>query len=194
MEERFRSQPSGFRKTISSESFIEKVLLLVLTIVLSGFLIPYITNWIQSRKSKNEVVLQAQSKLIDDVSKTLMAYETLLIDISWYKTESGKSEAMYKKALDRYSEQSVGLLTDWRVESIRAKQLASESIGNQLDSFQIKMLELQDKPMNILRQDKNATFKDWQALRDTNADMLQEARNLISRLSIEMGITKSDIK
>lgn len=71
-------------KTLNSESFIGNAIILVLPVLLSGLLIPYVTNEIQRIKTKNEIIFQAQSKLLDDVSKTILTYETLLADISWF--------------------------------------------------------------------------------------------------------------
>ena len=187
------SNNSILLKTIKNESFIEKFVLLILTVFLSGLLIPYITTQIQRTKARNDIVLQAQNKLLDDVTQTLLTYETLLLDISWYKTPNGYNEEMHKKSFERYSERSVDLLSEWRIESIKAKNLASIEISKKLDSFQLKMFDLQDSKMNKLYRE-NSSDSVWNELHNTNLQMLAEVNQLIPQLASEMKITKEDIK
>jgi hypothetical protein len=180
-------------KTIMSESFLEKFILLLLTAFLSGLIIPYVTTEIQRNKARNDIVLQAQNRLLEDVSRTLLIYETLLLDVSWFKTPSGNNEQMHQKAFERYQERAVDLLSEWRVESVKAKTLVSIEMSEKLDSFQVKMFRLQDTPMNKLYREKGSV-SEWQELHKTNAGMLDEANTLIANLAIEMKITQSSIK
>ena len=186
-------EKSGFLKTLRSESFIEKIVLLFVTALISGLLIPYVTNEIQRTKSKNEVILQAQSKLLDDVSKTLLTYETLLADISWFKTSSAYDTLMHQKALEKYTDRAVDLLTEWRLESVRARNLASIEISSNLDSFQQKMFRLQDTPMNELHKTKGSDLE-WQNLHKVNTQMLTEANNLVIQLAKDMKLTRENVK
>ncbi|MCX2454333.1 hypothetical protein OQX61_23890 [Pedobacter sp. PLR] len=192
MNQKIPKEKSILTKVFGNESFIEKLFLLFLTALLSGLIIPYVGTEIQRNKARNDIVLQAQSKLLEDVSKTLLTYETLLLDISWFKTDKGHNEEMHKKAFARYSERAVDLLADWRVESIRVKSLASAETSKKLDSFQLTMFHIQDSPMNILYREKGSVCK-WEQLHKINADMLFQAQKLISDLAIEMKITKGDI-
>ncbi len=50
-------------RTFANESFVEKVGLLVITVILSGFLIPFVSNEIQRKKTKNETLLQVYRPL-----------------------------------------------------------------------------------------------------------------------------------
>ena len=186
-------EKSILSKTLGSESFIEKIVLLFVTVLLSGLLIPYVTNEIQRTKSKNEVILQAQSKLLDDVSKTLLIYETLLADISWFKTSGAYDTVMHQKAFEKYTDRAVDLLTDWRLESVKARNLASVKISADLDSFQQKMFRLQDTPMNELHKNKGSDLK-WENLHKVNTQMLTEANNLVIQLAKDMNLTRSNVE
>lgn len=180
-------------KTLASESFLEKIILLFITVFISGLLVPYISNEIQRGRSKNEIILQAQSKLIDDVSKTLLTYETLLADISWFKTPEAYDSIAHQRAFEKYTDRSVDLLVEWRQASVKAHTLASPQISAALDSLQMKMFELQDTPMNVLHK-KGGTKLEWKDLHSVNIKMLLETKDLIVRLSKEMNISKTDIK
>ncbi|MEO3403238.1 hypothetical protein AAFN85_05015 [Mucilaginibacter sp. CAU 1740] len=184
---------SVFKRVLVSESFLEKLFLLLATAILSGILIPYFTNKIQTDKARNEIVLQSQKNLLNDISKTLLTYETLLLDISWFKNNIATDSAMHEQAFKNYTSRSVDLLTDWRVESIKAKDLVSEDMSKKLDVFQLKMFKLQDSPMNRLHK-QNGNNEEWAKLHRVNAQMLKEATDLISDLAKEIKITKSDLK
>jgi len=176
-----------------SDSFVEKASLLLLTALISGFLVPYISSEIQRRAARNDAIIQSQTKLLDDVSRTLMTYETLLLDVSWYKTVEGYDEEMHKLAYKKYADRVVDLLTDWRVEAIKARTLSSPEVSDRLTSFQQKMFRLQDGPMINLFREK-AAGPQWQELHETNRKMANEAKELISDLAIEMKLTKDNIK
>src|SRR4051794_27464018 len=104
------THPSKIRKILLGESFIEKASLLILTALISGLLIPYIGNNIQSKKAKNDIVFQNQSKLLDDIAKTLLTYETLVLDVSWYKSNSLIEDSfIHQKAYERYTNKVVDL-------------------------------------------------------------------------------------
>lgn len=184
---------SAVLKTLSNESFIEKFILLILTVLLSGLIIPYVTSEIQRRKTRNDILIQAQTKLLDDVTRTIMTYETLLLDISWYQTPDGYNREMHRKAFNRYSDRATELLTDWRVESLKARYLSSILISNRLDSLQQEMFRLQDSPMNILYREDSSVVK-WQKLHSINGKMASDARRLIYDLAIEMKLTNDNIK
>jgi hypothetical protein len=184
---------STLSKTISSESFLEKIILLIITVLLSGLLIPYVTSEIQRRKIKNDIILQAQSELLEDVSKTLLTYETLLADISWYKLPKISDTVMHEKAFQNYTTRSVELLAEWRVEAVKANNLSSFEMSDALNNFQLEMFRLQDEPMFKLHK-KKGTGEEWENLHNINTQMLTKANQLIIQLAKEMKITKNSIK
>ncbi len=184
---------SPFSKTICSESFLEKLILLTLTVLLSGLLIPYVSGEIQRTKTKNDIILQAQSKLLEDVTKTLLTYETLLADISWYKKTMINDTVMHEKVFHNYTARSVDLLAEWRVAAIKANNLSSSEMSAALNNFQFEMFSLQDEPMFKLHK-KKGTTKEWDSLHSINTQMLTKANNLVIQLSKEMSITKNSIR
>jgi hypothetical protein len=105
---------SVVRNALTSESFVEKVALLLLTALLSGFLLPYAiaryNNEASARQKaddfarlKNDSILQAQAKLVEDFATIVLTYETLALDVSWYKTKAGRDEKLYQAAYAKYS-------------------------------------------------------------------------------------------
>jgi hypothetical protein len=110
------------RKALTSESFVEKVALLLITVVLSGIIVPVLITYFnaqaaerqkesESRNARNEVILQAQKRLLDEFSDMLLTYETLALDVSWYRTKLGYDMTRYQKAYERYSDRTVELIS-----------------------------------------------------------------------------------
>jgi hypothetical protein len=75
-------QASVLRNVLTSESFLEKVVLLLLTAVLSGFLLPYAiaryNDGVAARlkaadlaRAKNDSIVQAQAKLVEDFANVV---------------------------------------------------------------------------------------------------------------------------
>src|SRR5664279_4047808 len=115
-------KPSTLRNAVTSESFAEKVILLLFAALLSGIIAPYLigryNNDASTRqkaadlaRSKNDSILQAQSKLVEEFATVVLTYETLALDVTWYKTSAGKDEKLYMKAYERYSDRIVDLLS-----------------------------------------------------------------------------------
>lgn len=174
---------------LKSDSFIEKALLLVLTALLSGLIVPLVIKSIDSAREGREMLFRAQAKLFDDVSETLLTGETLMLDISWFGTPDAKNADMQRKAFERYSERSVDLVAKWRIQSSRAQTLASPHVSSKLNAFQIRFFSEQDTPMN--RQwIKCGTECDWQQMHSKNIAMLSEANSLIVELANDLGLTK----
>jgi len=96
---------SNLIKTIKSQSFSEKFLLLIATLLFSRFLIPLITNEMQKiNRIRNEVISQAQVKLLEDATRNIITYEMLVLNVSYFKTSDIDNKAMQEKAFQRYSE------------------------------------------------------------------------------------------
>jgi hypothetical protein len=196
-------QRSILRKALTSESFVEKIALLVFTAVLSGLIIPFLLAQYNSgasarqksidlARSKNDSILQAQAKLVEEFATIILTYETLALDISWYKTRAGKDENLYRKAFERYSDRIVDLLSSWRSLSARSQALTSPSVNAKITGFQVRVFTEQDTPLNALNRGK-ATEEQWEAQHIKNEEMLSEANALISEIMNDLGLSKSNL-
>ena len=194
---------SKLGKVLTSESFVEKIALLVFTAMLTGLVIPFLlaqyNNSASARqksidlaRSKNDSILQAQAKLVEDFATIILTYETLALDISWYKTRAGKDENLYRKAFERYSDRIVDLLSSWRSLGARSQALTSPSVNAKITGFQVRMFTEQDTPLNALNRGK-ATEEQWEAQHIKNEEMLGEASALISEIMNDLGLSKSNL-
>jgi len=176
-------------RVFKNESFIEKFLIVLITAIVSGAIVPVVITHIDTVRLQKEALSQAHAKLFDDISETIFTCETLILDVSWFGTDLAKNPEMQKKAFDRYTERSVDLIAKWRVQSSRARVLASPEISEKLIAFQLRFFNEQDTPTN--RQWKACSTEcDWNQLHSKNTAMLSEGNVLIRDLARDFGLVK----
>jgi hypothetical protein len=193
----------SIRKALTSEAFIEKVAILLLTALLTGLLTPLIITYfnaraleqqkeLEARKARDNSILQAQAKLLDDAADVILTYETLALDVSWYKYLQGANEELHRKAFERYSERIPDLVARWRSLISRSKTLASPAISDKLDEFLKAVFAEQDTPINALI-GKKASVSDWEKMHDKSREMLNRANDLIEDLANDMKLSKTNL-
>ncbi|WP_105435673.1 hypothetical protein [Neorhizobium tomejilense] len=176
-------------RVLKSDGFLEKVMLLVLTAVLSGFLIPWAVKSIDRDREAREAISSAQVKLFDEVSATIVTLETLMLDVTWFGTINGKNSELQKKAFERYSEQSSALVIKLRTQSSRAQTLASPQMATELEAFLLRFFVEQDTPINQLWA-RCASDCDWEQQHRRNLSMLSEANQLVGSLAKDVALTR----
>ena len=187
-------QKGAISQALGSASFIEKSVLLVFTAVTSGVLIPYIGDKIQTAKTQNEVITQAKAKLLDDFTNTIITYEYLAGDVSYYKADSAiANDKMQAMAFERYSNKVVDLMAQWGVEIAKAKTLVSPAISDKLEKFMDKVLTEQENKLVSLY-NNNATVEEWYEMNELTGKMYEEAKKLIAELAADLKITNADMK
>ena len=193
IEENNDIKKSLLNKTFTGVTFLQNLTLLLVTGFLSGLIIPYLAEKNQKINARNEILLQSQNKFLEDLNKTLLTWETLLGDISWYGTSTVNNPQMQQKAFERYSERSPDLITELKIEALKAKNLAPPEISEKIYKMQDQILDSQDTRINKLYVDKGSPA-DWDKIHDTNVRMISEAEDLLTQLAIYMKLTKSNLK
>ena len=195
---------SNARQVVSSQSFIEKLLLLLLTVGVSGVAVPLVMNRVAAASSarqkaaeairaRDQTILDAQSKLLNDFAETLLAYETLALDVSWYKTAVGLHEDMHTRAFNRYSERVVDLISRWRALVSRARTLASPSVAEKMNAFMADVLGEQDTPIVQLYR-RHAAVPEWERQHQRSIGMLTRADALISELAVDLRLSRNNLQ
>jgi hypothetical protein len=184
------SKRNSILRTLSSESFIEKASLLVLTAILSGLLVPLVVRSVDRAREGKEAVWRAQARLFDELSETILTYETLALDVSWYGTRDARNAEMQKRAFERYSERVVDLVAKWRSQHSRAQTLASPQIASKIDRFLTTVFRRQDTPLNSLWSTCGVKC-DWQTQHDESERVLREANALIAEIGNDLGLSRS---
>lgn len=126
---------------VFDQSLFEKILLLALTAIVSGFGVPYVLKRIEERRARDQKkfeaalarqgrIIDAQSKLLDDLSQTLWQWRYLAKKVVYY-ADRGDRDA-YQLAAKGYEEKIWDLLHALRVQTSTARRLVSEEAYNRL--------------------------------------------------------------
>lgn len=128
------------------QAFLEKIILLLLTAAITGFGIPYILKRIEERKlreqkkfeadlSRQEKIIDAQSKLLDDLSQLLWKWRYLAKKVVYYGALGKTERERYDLARKQYDESSWDILQEFRSVISRSRRLVSEHAYERLNSL-----------------------------------------------------------
>lgn len=129
---------------IFNADFFQKTILLLITAVISGFLIPYVLKMVDFRKQKSQKetevflarqqkIIDAQSQLLNDLTQYLWEWRYLCIRLTYY---GGKGlNDQFKQAEQQYNDKFWDTLHRIRNEISKSRRLVSESIYKRLLEF-----------------------------------------------------------
>jgi hypothetical protein len=181
--------------------FVQNVVLLLLTAVLTGLLVPYLLKVADDRKSARQKereaalarqakIIDAQSKLLDDLSRQLWRWRYLSIRLTYYGSQ-GKWEGL-KQAEEDYERELWDVLNQMRNEISRSRRLVSERAYEQLLAFYKEdMMALEDDISSARREerdiDKCAAFLtvNRQIFGDVTARIDQILNNLAGEMKLK---------
>jgi hypothetical protein len=188
-----------------STEFIEKIVLLLLTAGLTGFLVPLLFRLIDQRKhaqqklfeadlARQTKIIDAQVKLIEDLAQLLWEFQLLLIAVPYYRQFEGRD--LYSPALKAYEKGAGNLLGRIRAEISKALRLTPRFMYQRLKDFYYKrLLELDLKVSMLAQRDKaGANVQDeWSELQRFAVYELSEiVDKLIDDLAKALGLKKAE--
>jgi hypothetical protein len=174
-----------------NQDFLEKIILLFLTAIITGFGIPYIFKWIEDRKLREQKkfeadiarqakIIEAQSKFLDELSQVLWKWRYLAKKVVYYAAEENK--ARYDVARTEYDESVWDVLNEFRTEVSRSRRLISEEAYEELRSFYRYIVEDIDRKIsNIIKSG------------DLDAKSVKESTELGTRFSAEVSQMIDDV-
>lgn len=116
-------------------------------------------------------MLSAQSELLKNLSKLLWQFELLNIDVSFYK--SNGNETAYRKAAEKYQNESAGLLGGIRAELSTSRRLVSP--GMCLEKLYCETLLQIDRRLEWLIRNDNESLRDkWLQQHDASFNIAQK--------------------
>jgi hypothetical protein len=118
-----------------NQDFLEKIVILLLTALLTGFLVPYVLKRVDEAKSvqqkifeadlaRQAKVIEAQSKFLDEITETLWNWRYLSMKVAYYGM--GDQGPSYAAARKDYDLQIWDVLNRLRNQINRSRRLASE--------------------------------------------------------------------
>ena len=134
-----------------SQSFIEKIVIVVLTALLARLIVPYVLKLVDEAKHKRQKtfeadlarqgkIIEAQSELIDDITKTLWEWRYLSIKVAYYGVEHQKS--LYTAARKDYEARIWDVLSALRFQITKSRRLVSEGSYNTLVALYDRIVEI----------------------------------------------------
>jgi hypothetical protein len=186
---------------IPSQSFVETLILLLLTLGLIGVLVPFLFWRIDERKKREQKafeadlarqgqILDAQVKLVKDLSDLLWEYQLLLVAVPYYRQFPKRNR--YPIALNAYEERAGELLVRIRAEISKALHLTPPSLYQELkDLYYNELLQLDLKVSELALGDDRGLDRaaEWQKLNHYAVQELAErVDKLIDRLATELAL------
>ncbi len=135
-----------------SQDFIEKIVLLLLTASLTGFLVPYILKKIDERKARQTKIIEAQSKFLDDISQTLWEWRYMSIKVVYYATSNNVKQ--FNIATKEYDDKIWEVFNQIRRDISISRRLLPEKAFQELLSFYAFMVELDKQVSSLLISDE----------------------------------------
>ena len=172
---------------LASESFLEKAYLLVLTVLLTGVVVPLVVKSIDASRERRAAISSAQQKLFDELSETILTYETLALDVSWFGTGSSRNPELQARAFQRYNDKTVDLTARLRILAARSRTLTSPDVGEKINVMLRDIFVQQDTPMLAMWNSCREKC-DWEAQHLQNEMMTGRANDLIGQLAVDLGL------
>jgi F0F1-type ATP synthase membrane subunit b/b' len=167
----------NFDQAFFSQSFLQNIFFLGLTALITGFGVPLVLKMIEDRKLRQQKkfeadlarqgkILEAQSKLLDDVTTLLWKWRYLAKKVVYYGADKRDTER-YKVAKKEYDEKNWDLIEQFRVEISRSRRLASERAYNRLNSLYEYIVGELDVQISDLISSKELDVKKSKEIADT---------------------------
>ena len=145
------------------------------------------------RHARQQKVIEAQSKLLDDLSELLWRWRYLSMRIAYYGL-LGDPER-YDAAEDEYDKQVWDVFDDVRVQISRARRLASEEAYNVLLRFYEEQLVELDKELMKARDtapaDRRAAY--FELNKRIMSDTSTRIDNVLHEIAHVVGLSESDV-
>jgi F0F1-type ATP synthase membrane subunit b/b' len=122
---------------LSSASFVEAVILLLLTALLTGLLVPIVKGFMDTRNlqkqrlfqeavARKTKILDSQAELLEVLADVLGGLRMLYTRIAFYARDGRKQE--YEAAFKDFEERSWNFLASYRTQLSKAGRLTSEQV------------------------------------------------------------------
>jgi hypothetical protein len=144
-----------------SQDFGEKVLVLLVTAALTGFLVPYVLKRVDENKaieqkrreadiSRQAKIIEAQSVFLDEITETLWRWRYLSMKVAFNGLE--KREEQYAMSVKEYEAGIWDVLSKFRNQTSKSRRLVSEKGYKSLVALYDRITELDGRLDQIVRQ------------------------------------------
>lgn len=167
-----------------NSDFIQKLVLLIVTALLSGFGVPYVLKVIDDRKLRRQKdfeaelvrqgkLIEAQVKLLDDLTKMLWEWRYLAKSITYYASHGERER--FETSKKQYEDNVWASLNRFRTEISRSRRLMSEAAFNRLnDLYEYVVHDVDSAITRLNTQDVSANREQWNALAQRFSDEVSD--------------------
>jgi hypothetical protein len=152
-----------FIDALTSQAFIEAVLVLVVTAALTGFLVPRVKASMDAKKLREQQlfearlarqgkIIESQAALLESLAQTLWEYRMLVMELAFHRVERPRER--YHTALATYEDRAWDLFAKFRAEISEARRLTkAQTHGKLRDLYYETLIPLDQKLYELLRLD-----------------------------------------
>lgn len=180
------------------QAFLEKIILLVLTALITGFGIPYVLKRVEERRLREQKkfeadlvrqgkIIEAQSQLLDDLSQLLWKWRYLAKKVVYYGAQENMER--YDLARKQYDESVWDILNEFRAEISRSRRLVSEHAYKRLDSlYNYVVHDIDVKMSDIIRTDELDSEKSREIAERFSVEVSKKLDDAIDDLASELNL------
>lgn len=182
---------------IDKPEFIQSILLLFLTALLTGLLVPWINAQLTHRKFKQQVVFEAdlskQHKVIEAQSDTLEELERIIwnhylraLAVAWYKCRP-KDQTKGAATFEKYDEEAWEFYGAMQQALGKASRLVAAHILRELKVLYRSLMEMDAHLVELMEKESGAI--EWQALlKDIQIRHAGEIEKVMSMVAADLGL------
>lgn len=197
------------REAVRSSSFVEHSLLLFLTAVLTGLGVPFVNGRLAEQRleedqrralqqfreqrayeaqlSRQGKMIDAQNALLEEVDRTLAAFQHRALAVAWYRTED-PDEGKYRRALAAYDSASWPFFVEMDAALGRTERLASAGAYDALNTLYGEQQRLDSELVALSR--RQASIEEWRAMYSRITQSGERRKSAVRKLADDFGLTR----
>lgn len=146
-------------EVLKKGSFIESVILLLITAIVANFLVPHVTARLDQDKferqklfedelSRRTKLREDRIKLLDEIESLLWEYQSLLLEPSYFAIR--RNDGGFKKIFQQYDEKAPVLLSAIRAKISKLSRLAKPETHQRFrELFHSQLIELDSELISL---------------------------------------------
>jgi len=180
-------------QALKSQTFIEAVLVLLVTALLTGLLVPIMKAKMDDKKGRQTKILESQAKLLDDLTDVLWEFRKLAAEVAYYRKE-GRQDG-YQKAFVTYDQEGWGVLAQYLSLVSKSRRIAPASIHGELLDLYEELTSIDGKLEGLAQSEQAGSLDSslderWRELfGDLYRGFTNRIEDILGRLADELRLT-----
>lgn len=179
------------------DSFAQNIILLVVTAILTGLLVPFINARIAEQRVRREQaesarlarqssVLKSQEEFLLHLEKTLFDFHVCAAAVPWYRSMQ-IDDSRFAAARHAYDDASWKFMAEMHAALSKARRLSSPAALQELERHQRGWYSIDGEIVKLANGDRVST-EEWSQLLSAVNDQAADAGRVISVLAADFGL------